>query len=190
MKKFAILLIFILLVSLCGCAGYREIDRGYLVTALGISRLNGQTNLTIEAVASSDVSDKSSQRQILTAIGNTADAAFEQLKSQLVKPLYFEQLGAVVFEDDVNDKDIKFLKNIENINYGIYLVKTDDINALFNAETPSGVLGYDIIGLIKNYNKENGGKITNQFYHIQRNKNRLPIVNVADGNLIFNVLGD
>ena len=178
MKKFAILLIFILLFLLCGCAGYREIDRGYLVTALGISHLNGQTNLMVEAVTSSDVSDESS------------DAAFKQVKSQLVKPLYFEQLGAVVFDDDVNDKDIKFLKNIENINYGIYLVKTNDINTLFNAESPSGVLGYDIIGLIKNYNKENGGKITNQFYHIQRNKNRLPIVNVADGSLTFNVWGE
>lgn len=190
MKKFAILLIFILLFLLCGCAGYREIDRGYLVTALGISRLNGQTNLMVEAVTSSDVSDESSQRQILTATGDTADAAFKQLKSQLVKPLYFEQLGAVVFDDDVNDKDIKFLKNIENINYGIYLVKTNDINTLFNAESPSGVLGYDIIGLIKNYNKENGGKITNQFYHIQRNKNRLPIVNAVGGSLTFNVWGE
>ena len=189
MKKI-IMLAFPFLFLLCGCTGYREIERSYLATAMGIFQENNKICLTVEVISSSNLADKSSQRQFLTATGSTIDTAFKSLKAQLVKPIYFEQLGAVVFDNFSSDEGIIFLKTLPEINYDIFLVKTNDITALFGLETPGGILGYDIIGLIKNHNEQNSTKVLNQFYQIERNNGSLPTVNVTDGKLTLDVSGE
>ncbi len=179
MKRFVILLCVFSILLLTGC-GYREIDRGYLVTAMGFTEENQNTKIYIEAISSPDVSDTPPERVVLKATGIDLENAFENLKHSLVKPLYFEQMGAVVVSDPLNHKTISFLKNIPNINYGIFVVSTDDINSLFEAQTPSGVLGYDIVGLVKTNTKN-----LNQFYQINRKDFLLPRVNFTDDRLIL-----
>ena len=180
MKRLVILLFVFSILLLTGC-DYREIDRGYLVTAVGFTEQRGSVKIYIEAISSPDVSDSPPERVVLTDDGNNLQNAFESLKLSLVKPLYFEQMGAVVVGGSLNDKIISFLESIPSINYGIFIVKTDDINALFEAQTPSGVLGYDIIGLVKT-----NTKIKNQLYQINRKDFRLPTVNFKDDKLTFN----
>ena len=181
MKRLVILLFVFLILFLTGC-GYREIDRGYLVTAVGFAEENESVNIYIEAISSPDVSDSPPERVVLMGDGSNLQNAFESLKLSLVKPLYFEQMGAVVVGSNLNDEIISFLESIPNVNYGIYIVKTDDINALFEAQTPSGVLGYDIIGLVKTNTKNE-----NQLYQINRKDFRLPTVNFKDGKLIIDI---
>lgn len=194
MKKTVLFLVAILLFLLCGCTGYREIDRGYLVTAIGISQENKKTNIFIESISSSDVADTPSERVVLTGIGDNIDAAFKNLTSSLVKPLYFEQLGTAVFDDSLSDKVymdfLTFLKQREGINLGICAVKTSNVKKLFELESPNGVLGYDIMGLIKMYEKETRIKIVNKLYQLEYNKNPLPTLKLDEDKFILDFQGD
>lgn len=194
MKKTVLFLVAILLFLLCGCTGYREIDRGYLVTAIGISQENQKTNIFIEAISSSDVADTPSERVVLTGIGNNIDAAFKNLTSSLVKPLYFEQLGTAVFDAALSEKVymdfLTFLKQRDSINLGIYIVNTNDVKKLFEFESPNGVLGYDIMGLIKLYEKETRIKVVNKLYQLEYNKTSLPALKLDEDKFILDYQGD
>ena len=182
MRKFLCLISVLLVSVLCGCNGYREIDRGYLVTAIGLYEKDNIAEIYIEALSSLDASNKELQRVVLKAEGKDIISAYENLKATLVKPLYFELMGTVIFEGE-GYKNLNFLKEIPNINYGIYVVKTDDVAALFENDRPKGILGYDIISLIKTTHAESNTQITNQFYQIADDIN-LPIVNFLNGNLV------
>ena len=186
MRKVCFLFLTVFLILLCGCTGYREIDRGYLVTCMGISKTGEEYSIFLEVLSSSDVSDKPSEKQVLTSVGNSLYSSFEGLETQLTKPLYFDQLGSVIFDNSLNEESIEFLKNITNINYGVYLVKSDKINALFTFESPNGVLGYDIIGLIKNHNKKSDKRISNQFFKVTKPSARLPIITISNDRLTLN----
>ena len=148
MKKRSWFLLVFCLCFLSGC-DYREIDRGYLVSAIGVSHENGVARIYVEAISSSDFHNDETERIVLTASGENLSAAFDEIKKSLTKDLYFEQLGTVVFENDITPEQLSFLQNLPDVNYDIYLVKTDNIKALFSAKTPSGVLGYDVIGILK-----------------------------------------
>ena len=161
MKKTILLFAVCLLYLTCGC-DYREIDRGYLVTAIGFSQKDNKTQIYVEAL-SSDINNQDSKREVLVGEGKTENDALNDLKSQLVKPLYFEQMGVVAVEKDIDFDYLEFLQNIPNLNYGVYLIKTKDVAALFAANTPSGILGYDVIGLLKTDNKDQ-----NQLYRINQ----------------------
>lgn len=184
MKRLVILLFAFLILFLTGC-GYREIDRGYLVTAVGFDEEKGSVKIYIEAISSPDVSDSPPERVVLAGDGSNLQNAFESLKLSLVKPLYFEQMGAVVVGGSLNGKIISFLESIPNVNYGIFIVKTDNVKALFEVQTPSGVLGYDIIGLVKT-----NTKTENQLYQINRQDFALPTVNFENDRLILTVEED
>ena len=176
-------MIAFLSIMLCGCGGYREINRGYLVTGFGISEQNGTVTVLAEALTSSDVSDNPSKRVVLSGSGKTVSLAYENLKASVVKPLYFEQLGTVVLQN-VNAQEVKKLSDIKQ---DVYLVKTDDIKLLFGADTPSGVLGYDIISLIKTHIKQTKTEISNQLYNSQNEKFVLPEVNFKSETLTIKV---
>lgn len=183
MKKRLALIIVALSVMLCGCGGYREIDRGYLVTCIGISTKDGAVNILAEVLSSSYAAEKSSDRVVLSGSGESVSLAYKDLKDSLVKPLYFEQLGAVVLENT----DFQNSKEIDGVKQDVYLVKTDDIKSLFESDTPSGVLGYDIITLIKTQSKQKKIEISNQLYNSQNKSFDLPIVNFIGGKLIIKV---
>ncbi len=181
MKKLITLMLLTLILSLCGCAGYREINRGYLVTAIGFSSTADNTTIFIEALSSSDVIPDKSERVVFWSNGKDADKAYKNLKNSLVKPLYFEQMGTAVFEGEI-EENLVFLRKNLNINYDIYLVNTSNMKALFENDSPNGVLGYDVITLIKTQSKE---KATNQLYKVQTGKEMLPIVDFKDGKLML-----
>lgn len=190
MKKIILLAVVLSLLLLCGCTGYREIDRGYIVTAIGVSQKEGKINLFVEAISSSDVVDKPSERVVLHSTGDNINTAFKSLKESLVKPLYFEQTGAVIVENSVADKSKKELldlcKKHSAIGLGVYIVSTDNLNSLFEFDSPNGILGYDVIGLIDNYEKNSGKKLFNRLFEIKRQDflaDNLPVVSVIDNRL-------
>lgn len=172
---------------LCGCMGYKEIDKGYLVTAVGISNKNDNAGIFIEAISASDTAKGENERIVLASNGNDIYQAYSNLKTTLVKPLYFEQLGAVIIEGYLDD-GLNFIKQIPNINYGIYITKTDDVKLLFESYSAKGLLGYDIISLIKTQQKQNAKKLSTQYFEIQNTKN-LPTINILSGKLIIEFAG-
>ena len=190
MKRIILLAVILSLLLLCGCTGYREIDRGYIVTAIGVSQKEGKINLFVEAISSSDVVDKPSERVVLHSTGDNINTAFKSLKESLVKPLYFEQTGTVIVEKSVNNVGKKELldlcKKHSAIGLGVYTVSTDNLNSLFEINSPNGILGYDVIGLIDNYEKSTNKKLFNRLFEIKRQDffaNNLPVVSVIDNRL-------
>lgn len=190
MKRIILLAVILSLLLLCGCTGYREIDRGYIVTAIGVSQKEGKINLFVEAISSSDVVDKPSERAVLHSTGDNINTAFKSLKESLVKPLYFEQTGTVIVEKSVSDDGKKELfalcKKHSAIGLGVYIVSTDELNSLFEINSPNGILGYDVIGLIDNYEKSTNKKLFNRLFEIKRQDflaNNLPVVSVIDNRL-------
>ena len=190
MKRIILLAVVLSLLLLCGCTGYREIDRGYIVTAIGVSQKEGKINLFVEAISSSDVVDKPSERVVLHSTGDNINTSFKSLKESLVKPLYFEQTGTVIVEKSVNNVGKKELldlcKKHSDIGLGVYIVSTDELNSLFEINSPNGILGYDVIGLIDNYEKNSGKKLFNRLFEIKRQDflaNNLPVVSVIDNRL-------
>lgn len=159
------------------------------MTAMGFGVENNRTTLYIEALSSANASDKGQERIVLTSTGDDEKQAYTNIKSALVKPLYFEQLGTVVFEN-TTITNMDFIKEISNINLGVYIIKTDDMKALFENETPSGVLGYDVVTLIKTQKKEGKKHIFNQLYKTNHKNFSIPTVNLLDGNLILNQAGE
>ncbi len=196
MKRIILLAVVLSLLLLCGCTGYREIDRGYIVTAIGVSQKEGKINLFVEAISSSDVVDKPSERVVLHSTGDNINTAFKSLKESLVKSLYFEQTGAVIVENSVNNAGKKELldlcKKHSAIGLGVYIVSTDELNSLFEINSPNGILGYDVIGLIDNYEKNSGKKLFNRLFEIKRQDflaNNLPVVSVIDNRLKLKAVG-
>lgn len=191
LKKILILTTVIFLFLLCGYNGYREIDRGYLATAVGISQNADKYSVYIEAVSSQMLSDKSSQSVVLSGEGNDILSAYKNLTESLVKPVYFEQLGAVAFDADLSteliENSLKLLDKLDCTNLGLYLVKANNVPELFEAKQEGGILGYDIIGLVKNYEKEKDTALLNQLYQYNRSGSTLPLINTDGEKLILNV---
>lgn len=185
MKRFFIVLLGLTLCFLCGCNGYKEINRGYLVTALGISQNQNSTTIYVEAVSSSDVSDSATQRFVLTSVGSDIQDAFKNLNKKIIKPLYFEQLGTVIAHCNSMTSVLAFLEKNLNINLGIYIVKTNDIELIFNYESPDGYLGYDIIGLIKSVEKELKITLPVRLYHFYNDQNKFCEITVKNNSLFL-----
>lgn len=159
------------------------------MTAIGFFEAHNKTNILIEAISSSDVSEQKNQRVVLGGSGNDKTEAYENLKSTLTKPLYFDQVGIAVFEN-TTATDLHFLKKNINLNLGIFVVKSNDVKGLFEVESPNGVLGYDIIGLIKNYNSENKCKISSQLYQVNKSRNAIPLIKIKNQRLFIEFTGD
>lgn len=189
MKRFLAILLVVAFLGLCGCNGYKEIDRGYLVTALGIEQTITGVNVYIEAASSSDVDNSEPKRVILRAGGITLQNAFKNLRNTVVKPLYFEQLGTVVLNQNPSDKTVSFLQDAINLNLGVYLIKSYDVEALFKYEPPNGFLGYDIIGLIKSTEKEHKISSSVRFYQFYRNYDKLCEIAIKNNALTLNAGG-
>lgn len=198
MKKLALILIILSLILSCGCNGYREIDRGYIVTAIGFKQNNDDIIILVEAVSSQATGDYLSQTVTLSAEGTNINEAYGSLEAQLTKPLYFEQLGALIIENSLDDentlKALAFCGNLQSASLGIYIVSTPDAQSLFEYNASGGVLGYDIIGLIKNHAKTNDQNASNQLYILQRQLPSdvglsLPSVNIKQGKLSLTVSG-
>lgn len=194
MKNRFLPIIALSLVLLCGCSGYREIERGYLVTTIAFKPDGNGICIIAEAISSSDTLDKPSEKITFSSKGDDILDAYRTLESEVVKPLYFEQVGTLVVESTFDRKSlaeiIDFCGNLQSASLGIYVVQSDDVTLLYSLETDDGVLGYDIIGIIKNYEKSQGGRIQNQLYQLKRQQSSnkdfyLPSVNAVDGKLNF-----
>ena len=169
---------------LCGCSDYREIERGYLVSAIGVNKTSDSVEIYLETQTAA-LSDKTLERAVLNSNGNTLNNAFENLKLSLVKPLYFEQVAVVIFNSPLTVEDINFLTQILKLNYGAYIVNTADITSLFAYESPSEILGYDIITLIKNFEKEQKLNSRSRLFEVLKNNHSLSAVNIDRDKLVF-----
>lgn len=185
MKKFLMCLCCVTLVFCCGCGSYREINQGFLVTAIGFEKQDNNVKIVLETVFDSEKTEDESN--LLSGEGESFESAYGQIKNTLVKKLYFEHCGVVAIDVGFTENEIakilKFYQEISTVNTGVYAVRTNNATSLFKTRTKSESVGYDIINLIKNSNKV----FSNQLYQINRqNFNvELPIINSKNNTLIL-----
>ncbi len=163
------------LVLLCGCAGYKEINNGYLITATAFEKSNDNVKITLNAVL-----PESQDILVLSSSGSSLQSAFENLKKQQTKAFYFEHCGVVVLNENIKaDKKeiLNFCKQKMDIPISAGVVYCNDITALFNADCT----GYDIMSLIKNTEIDT----QNRIYKIEQQNTKLPIIALKNGVMYF-----
>lgn len=186
MKKIFVFAVCLMFVFCCGCNGYREIERGYLVTSVGIKKENGRYIVVLETL----VSDGNEQNvKTLSADGDTLGKILDEMKSKNVKKLYFEHCGIIALESDFSDSEIaeilNFLKNSNLFNLDVYVVTTDDVYRLLESGNSFQGVGYDVISLIKNADKN---RLYSQLYELERKITYKESFNLPKVNLKNNVL--
>lgn len=188
MKKTAIISILISLISLCGCTGYREIQRGYFITAIGFTKQSNDFGIILETLSPYDTEPSGEKSNIISGSGKTLDAAYGEVNQSLTKSLYFEHCGAIVVSRDFTESEMSeifdFCTNLDTLNIDAYVAQTDNVTALFESKTADESVGYSIIGLIKN---AGNNTFLNQLYQIKRQDAQtvLPTVNVQNNTLVL-----
>lgn len=180
MKRF--LLSFCFIALLCGCSNYREIERGYLVSAIGIKHSSNNVQIYIEA-QTTNFTDKALEKVTLTENGNTLNDAFGKLNSRIVKPLYFEQLGLVVFEKNVTQEDLCFLTDVLKLNLGIYIIKSNNTKLLFDYDLSNNTLGYDVVTLIKNFEKTHSANTFSRFFEVLKTNDSPLLIDIYENKM-------
>ena len=188
MKKLTLFLCVLSLTLLCGCTGYRETERGYLVTAIGFKKSSGKIGISLETLVASDTEQNNESENILYGEGKDIVSAYSDIKRQLLKDIYFEHCGVIAVENGFDDNEtteiLNFCRGLQSLNIGVYVVKTDDINALFETKVSHESVGYAVIGLIKNAGDSD---FSNKLYEIQKNQTAftLPQIKKKDNTLFL-----
>lgn len=188
MKKLCIVFLALALIFCSGCNGYKEIERGYFVTAVGFKIGDNGIKILLEALSPSADEQK---RCVLSGEGKDLSDAYRELQKSLVKKPYFEHCGVIMLENGLKQSDILNILNFcaENIslNIGVYLVGAQNITEILKTPSLSDSVGYDIISLIKNSKDKS---YSNKLYQIKRQTEEhkiydLPLISLENERLIL-----
>ncbi len=176
MKKFLfVITLFSFIISLCSCGGYREIERGYIVTALGFDKKSGD-KLTVSAeVVSAGGNERANApySEILEGEGVSPGEALFLLNNEISKELFFEHCSAVILGDGLSEEQTKeifvFLKNLRELNKSLSVAATENSKMLLNnSKSVSIAKGFDIERNINESRKETGENYQNSFYEVDK----------------------
>ena len=152
-----------------GCAGYREIDSEYLITAIGFEEREGKFAVYAEVLeVAADKKDTKSER--FSAAGVTPYEAVENIAGLLPKKAVFDHCGTAIVSVKTKGENlkkiIKYLFDTKNLNLGICLYCAEDVEKIL-AQKPQGVsVGYDIMAIKSNLEKATGVSFRNKYYEI------------------------
>lgn len=173
MKK--ILYIFTLLCffmfGLCGCVGQRELDKGYMLTAIGFEGTDSGISVIAELITVSDMQNSSPEPQVLSAKGDTPEDALYKLSLDFPRAVYFDHCAALAIGQGIDSKNleavIKYCATADNLNLNMYVIYCPDIESVFNTPTVSSAVGYHIMRLLNFKAKESGIDYNSRFYEIR-----------------------
>ncbi len=180
MKKIILPMFCVLL--LCGCSGYKEINNGYLVTAIAFDKTEDNSQIILNTI----LPEGTDETIILTGSGHDFNSAFGELKKSQVKTLYFEHCGVLAVKKDIPKNELvdilKFCKDKIRLPIAVRTIYCTDATALFKADRT----GYDVITLINN----SGTKTDNRLYSLGRkisdkNDFSLPLITTRAGTIYF-----
>ncbi len=171
-KVLALLLIFLLVLSLCGCSLHPESDNRYIVSALGFDfKENGQINLTVEALVVGTKETAATEKMTFKSSGGTPEKALKGLEAQLSKRLTLEHCGVVALGGKIvtqnYNKILSFCRNERSLNLAVFLVCTENANRLLGLKSVStAAVGFDIMGILE-LNLKKNGKLHSRFYELE-----------------------
>ena len=188
MKKSVIILVVLCAVFLSGCAGYREIDSEYLISAIGFDTDDSNFRVYAEVRSIKDT-DKESDSKVFDAVGKTPYSAVNNIAALLPKKAVLDHCGTAIISDKIADKNFKsvidYLYDAKNLNLGIYLYSASDIKKILFCDSQAISVGYDIMAIQDNMEKTSGIKFRNKYYEVVSRKTAsggfcLPVISVKD----------
>ena len=171
MKKRCILILFLALLafSACGCKGYRETDSEYFVTAVCFEKNEDGFKAHIEVLSVTE-EDKKSESKVFVSYGKTPYSAVEGTTSLMPKNAVFDHCGTAIIDESITGEDfksvIKYLYDTKNLNLGIFMFVTDDIEGVLDCDSQAASVGYDIMATETNITKTSGISFMNKYYEI------------------------
>ena len=194
LKKFiAAFLAMCSIAFFCSCSDYREVERGYLVTALCFESEGQGIEVRVEALVPRAYNSDEPKTQILSAEGENATDAVKNLELTLTKELYFDHCAALMLESGISAKQISniidYCKENNRLSLGLYVVSADDIDAVLEIEPASGAVGFDIMNLMKKLKNKNKKDYNNCLYEVEKSmlestsQLSLPIIKSVSGRV-------
>lgn len=178
LKRFICILLALCLsvCLLCGCAGRRELDKGYMLTAIGFELEGKAFKVTAELISVSDMQEDSPKPQVMSANGVTPQNALYNLSLNFPRAVYFDHCATLVIGGGIEDERFKavidYCAEAENLNLNMRVINSSDIQTLFNTPTVSAAVGYHIMRLLSFKEKESGLEYTSRFYEIKNTSDK------------------
>ncbi len=165
MKK--VLLIFPLLILLCGC---RQTQPEYLISSIGFDNAGGQLKTYFEAIIINSETE-GQQVKLIEGSGKTVKEAMEQVERKCTQGLLLSHCAVLVIGDSVTQKQMNniydFCFENPDITLSAFFVETENAKKLLSAQPLSTIsVGYDILGLIRQYSENEKIKIKNRYFEI------------------------
>lgn len=173
MKKI-IIFIFIISISLCGCSFDETISRSgteYIVSAIGFDQKGDKISVTLETIITNTENNESETR-LLIGIGDTIQDAFSDTLKYATEPLTLSHLGVSVMGKSLNNKNFisicDWFYNKQDTTLSTFFISAENAEELLNQKAISSIaVGYDLVGLLEQQEKESGVNYQNRFYKIQ-----------------------
>ncbi len=158
--------------NLCSCSDYRELEKGYLITALCFSDEGEDLTVKLETLFPASDSNSAPKTEILTASGKNALGALDNLELTLTRQLYFDHCAALIVENSIDREQlndiISYCNENKRLNEGLYVVFADDIDNVLEIEPVSNAVGFDIMNLMKKLKSKNKIDYKNRFYEMKK----------------------
>ena len=172
-NKLALLMLIVFTVLLSSCNGYRETDSEYLISAVGFEKLEKGFCAYIEVLALSSA-EKDTKSKVFSSEGQTPFEAVNNTTALLPRNAVFDHCAAAIVDDSISGKDLKkimeYLYNTRNLNLGIYVFTSDDVEETLSLKSQAMTVGYDLMSIELNLYKNSGIKCSNKFYEIEGKK--------------------
>lgn len=169
-RLFVVFLPLVLVLTITGCQGYREIDSEYLISAIGFDKREDNFLAYTEVLAIS-TEKKDSKSKVFWAKGKTPYEAVSNIAALLPKTAVFDHCGTAIVSRSIEGEDLKgimkYLYDTKNLNLGIYMFVSSDIQKLLDCESQALSVGYDIMAVILNMEKTSGIRFRNKYYEIE-----------------------
>ena len=145
-KTFKIAVILALVLSLCGCFDYREIEKSYIVSAVGFDKAQDNFIVCLEAA-------NNEKNRVFLASGKDFNAAFKNIGKQFAKEPEFSHTACIVLGDRLDSEAqraaIAFCGDIKNLSLTAGVIGTRDTASLLGCEPYDETVGFDILKILK-----------------------------------------
>ena len=138
--------ILTLILTLCGCFDYKEIEESYVISALGFDKVKNEFTVCLETA-------NSEKNRVFSASGDDFSKVFENIGKTCSKKLEFSHTASIVLGDGLNAKTqkeaINFCRSIKNLSPSAAVVRTNSAATLLECEPYDKTVGFDIVKILE-----------------------------------------
>lgn len=145
-KALKMVVILTLVLTLCGCFDYREIEESYVISALGFDKAGEEFIVCFEAA-------NSEKNRVISASGDDFSKAFKNIGKMCSKRMEFSHTACIVLGDgldeDTQETAINFCRGIKNLSPSAVVVRSGGAVLLLECEPYDKTVGFDIVKILE-----------------------------------------